>query len=164
MNIAQIIGASRAIIALRQDYHGGQQVGEREMRLDPILYGYFQGRFGRMSRQHRVQIHGRSRPRRIDFRSGGSNPVVIEIAVRPPTGGSHLYGSQNRGELRKLTRVTNTSARLRVLLLVDLAPSALARENLQDTYREQNAGSGNFVRHRVRVIYVHAHTAFSFIW
>jgi hypothetical protein len=163
MNIADLTNAARQVIALLTDYSGGH-VGRREMLLDPILYGYLQGRFQNMSRQHWVQIHGRDRPQRIDFRHGGSNPVVIEFAVRPPHGGPTLYGSQNRPELRKLTRVTKTSARLRVMLLIDLAPDPLLRNNLMRTFNDQNSGPGRFKRHSVRVVYVHSETSFNFIW
>src|SRR5436305_1954049 len=132
MNIADLIDSARKVASVLKDYSGGH-VGRREMLLDPILYGYLHGRFKRLSRQHWVRLHGRPRPQRIDFRAGGSNPVVIEFAVRPPHGGASLYGSQNRSELRKLTRVTRTSARLRVLLLIDLAPAAIPLNNLKPT-------------------------------
>lgn len=134
------------------------------MLLDPILYGFLQGRFRKVSRQHYVRLHGRHHPLRIDFRVGGTNPVVIEFAVRPPAGGATLYGSQNESELGKLTRVTNSSARLRVLLLIDLAPHAIPADNLKATYASLNAGPGNFARHSVRVIYVHADSAYHFLW
>ena len=134
------------------------------MLLDPILYGYLQGRFGGMSRQHWVHIHGRQRPHRIDFRIGGNNPIVIEFAVRPPDGGTTLYGSQNRSELRKLARVSRATARLRVLLLIDLSPTPILRVKLEPTYDDQNAGRGNFTRHSVRVIYVHTQSTYNFLW
>lgn len=163
MNIVELTDSARKVVSLVQEY-SGNHVGRREMLLDPILYSYLRGRFNNLSRQHRVRLHGRSRPQRIDFRIGGANPVVIELAVRPPHGGSSLHGSQNTPELRKLTRVTRTSARLRVLLLIDLAPHAILRDNLKPTYDEQNAGPGNFARHSIRVIYVHLDSAYHFIW
>ena len=163
MNIDTLTKSGRAVLLLLRDYSGGH-VGRREMLLDPILYGYLQGRFGDMTRQHWVSIHGRPRPQRIDFRKGGTNPVVVEFAVRSPSGGPTLYGSQNRSELRKLCRVTRTSARLRALLLLDLSPSRIRRENLKPTYDAQTSGPGNFTRHSVRVIYVHAHSSYNFLW
>src|SRR5438477_9511334 len=99
MNIADLTDSARKVASLLQEY-SGHHVGGREMLLDPIIYGYLHGRFSRLSRQHRVRLHGRPRPQRIDFRVGGPNPVVIEFAVRPPHGGTSLYGSQNRSELR----------------------------------------------------------------
>jgi hypothetical protein len=161
MNIADLVDAVRQVIELLDDY-SGSHVGGREMLLDPILYGYLRGRFRHMSRQHPIPIAGTNR--RIDFRHGGSNPTVIEFAVRPPHGGGTLYGGQNRSELQKLTRVSNTSARTRVMLLVDLSPVPLDRDNLKRTYDDQGSGPGNFKRHSVRVLYVHADTDFHFLW
>src|SRR5207245_1508894 len=121
-------------------------------------------RFGRISRQHPVYLYGSERPQRIDFRYGGPNPVVIEFAVRPRDGGGQLYGSQNESELRKLTRVNQTEAKLRVLLLVDLANAPIAESELKPTYDGINAGPGNFTRMPVRVIYVHDQQSYNFIW
>jgi len=90
--------------------------------------------------------------------------VVIEFAVRPPNGGATLYGSQNSTELRKLCRVTQASARLRVLLLMDLSPDPILRENLKPTYDVQSSGPGNFIRHSVRVVYVHSTSRYNFLW
>jgi hypothetical protein len=163
MNIEAITDSARSVIHLLHDYSGGH-VGRREQLLDPILYGYLQGRFSRVARQYWVRIHGRPRPQRIDFRCGGNNPIVIEFAVRPPHGGPMLYGSQNRSELRKLCRVTRTSARLRVLLLIDLAYDPIHQDNLQQTYDDQSSGPGNFTRHSVRVVYVHLESSYNFLW
>lgn len=163
MNIEAITDSAHCVICLLRDY-SGRHVGRREQLLDPILYGYLQGRFGNMSRQHWVHMHARPRPQRIDFRCGGNNPVVIEFAVRPPEGGTELYGSQNRSELRKLCRVSQASARLRVLLLIDLSLDPIHRDNLQPSYDEQSSGAGNFPRHSVRVIYVHLESRYNFLW
>ena len=163
MNIEGITDSAHGVVALLREY-SGDHVGRREMLLDPILFGYLQGRYGNVSRQHPVQMHGHTHAHRIDFRIGGNNPVVMEFAVRPPNGGGNLYGSQNRPELRKLARVTATSARLRLLLLVDLSDAPILRVNLKPTYDEQNAGPGNFVRHSVRIIYVQANSSYNFLW
>src|SRR5438093_1461614 len=119
MNLDDIKRSALRVLKLLDDYSGGH-VGRREMLLDPILYGYLEGRFSHMARQHYVYLHGSANPKRIDFRYGTHNPVVIEFAVRSPAGGGTLYGSQNRSELRKLCRVTQAEARLRVMLLIDL--------------------------------------------
>lgn len=163
MNIKTLTESARAVLSLLRDYSGGH-VGRREMLLDPVLYGYLQGRFGGMTRQHWVSIHGRPRPQRIDFRKGGTNPVVVEFAVRPPNGGPTLYGSQNQSELRKLCRVTKTSAKLRALLLLDLSPNPIRLENLKPSYDKQTSGPGNFARHSVRVIYVQSNSSYNFLW
>jgi hypothetical protein len=109
-------------------------------------------------------MHGRPRPQRIDYRYGGSNPAVIEFAVRPATGGPQLYGSQNRSELRKLTRVPQSKARRRYLLLLDLYRSAIDSLALKPTYDLVHAGQGRFQRHSVRVIYVSSSLQYNFLW
>lgn len=101
---------------------------------------------------------------RIDFRFGGSNPVVLELVVRAPTGGGSLSGGQNIGELKKLCRVSYAQARLRALLLLDLAGEPLKKDSLKDTYVPRHAGPGKFKRSAVRIIYVHRQSAFSFLW
>jgi hypothetical protein len=134
------------------------------MLIDRTVYAYFEGRFGHFSRQHRVRMHSKPRPQRIDFRYGTSNPVVIEFAVRPRTKGGHLYGSQNRSELRKLTRVLSSEAKTRVLLLLDLSSNPIPKPKLKKTYDGINAGKGNFTRHSVRVIYVQRDNSYHFSW
>ncbi len=163
MKLENIRDAARSVVRLLDEYAGGH-VGRRETHLDPILYGYLQGRFGHFTRQHYLHLHGASRPRRIDFRRGTHNPVVIEFAVRPSSGVGTLTGAQNQSELRKLCRVTNATARLRVLLLIDLYSKPMDREHLKATYERQTSGRGNFVRHSVRVLYVHRDQQFDFLW
>ena len=163
MNLQNVRESALRVIHLLDDYSGGH-VGSREMLLDPVLYGYLQGRFGHITRQHHVRPAGSSRPRRIDFRSGTSNPVVIEFAVRPPSGVGSLTGSQNRSELQKLCRVRQSAARLRVLLLIDLFSRPMTFDGLKETYDSENSGPGRFTRHSVRVIYVHRGRQFDFLW
>ncbi|SRR5258708_16969961 len=163
MNLAQLQDAAFEVVSILEDY-AGPHVGSREMLLDPVLYGYLKGRFGKISRQHYVRLHATTHPRRIDFRSGTSNPVVIEFAVRPPSGSGTLYGSQNRSELRKLCRVTKSAARLRVLLLIDLHSTSMPRHVLKPTFDSQSSGPGNFTRHSVRVLYVHRTLQYHFLW
>src|SRR5208283_4714095 len=55
--------------------------------------------------------------KRIDFRHGGNNPDVIEMAVN--IYGNELYGSSNISELTKLCRIPYSKARRRTLLLLD---------------------------------------------
>ncbi len=163
MNISDIEESGVEILALLRAYQYGP-LDRRETRIDPVVLGYFQGRFGKMSRQHYVRMHSKPKPQRIDFRHGTHNPVVIELAVRPPSGLRELYGSQNKSELRKLTRVLPSQARLRVLLLLDLFHKPIPLANLKATYDVQNAGRGKFKRHRVRVIYVHKDVQYNFSW
>jgi hypothetical protein len=122
------------------------------------------GRFRDVTRQHHIKIGKSMKPHRIDFRCGTTNPVVIEFAVRPPTGGGTLYGSQNRSELNKLCRVKKSTARLRVLLLIDLHSEPLDEVGLRATYKTIRSGPGAFARHSVRVLYVHRGCSFNFPW
>ena len=161
MRIDDIEAAGREIISIVGDY---TKQPHREMLIDPILYGYLKGRFTSIARQHHVRVYGSNRPRRIDFRKGGSNPVVLELAVRPPTGGGHLLGGQNVSELRKLCKVSKTQARLRALLLIDLYARYYLRDDLKASFDAINAGPGKFTRSSVRVVYVHRRNAFNFAW
>lgn len=161
MTNSEVSEAALAILRMLPDYSNPPTA---ERTLDPVFYAYFQGRFGSMSRQMHVRLHGRRHPRRIDYRFGTTNPVVIELAVRSPQRRGDLRGPKNTTELRKLTRVTQASARRRILLLVDLAPEPIARDRLKATYDPIHAGRGNFRRHSVRVIYVHVDLQYHFPW
>lgn len=159
MNIASLQEAGTTLIELSRDY---SRAPNKERLLDIALYGYLRGRFRSVSRQHPVKVFGAAKPRRIDFRKNGTNPVVLEFVVRPPTGGAQLYGSQNCSELRKLTRVC--IAALRALLLVDLHSTSIAKGQLRASYAKINAGRGRFTRKAVRVIYVHRDETYHFVW
>ena len=80
LNIEELTAAGVEILHLLQDYH--RPPAHREMLIDPILYAYMKGRFGAVTRQHHVAVYGSQKPKRIDFRVGGSNPAVLELAVR----------------------------------------------------------------------------------
>lgn len=163
MTIADIIQAALEILALADNYRHDPRA-TREMRMDPLVLAYFQGRFGSMARQHHVRVHRGNRSKRIDFRHGTHNPVVIELAVRPRYGAGEMYGSQNSPELRKLCRVVPSQARTRVLLLLDLKRSPIDKVNLKATYDSLHAGRGRFTRHGVRVVYVHKERQYHFLW
>ena len=111
-----------------------------------------------------VRFTGSSKPGRIDFRIGSTNPAVIELVVCPKRGGGNLYGSQNRAELSKLVRIPQSKARLRVLLLIDLSPNGVHKSRLKRTYDLINSGPGKFPRFSVRVVYVHRSHCYDFIW
>ncbi len=138
-----------------------------EMKADPMLYGYLVGAHPKLTitRQHHVYMPNAQRPHRIDFRIGGTHPIMMEFALRPVDGTNQLAGSTNKNELFKLTRVPNTQAVLRVLLLVDLGHNPLTLLALKATYDPINAGTGRFQRHPVRVVYAHweGH-GFHFLW
>lgn len=94
----------------------------------PLVVAYLHGRFPGVSAEHAVEQGA------IDFRLGGTNPSVIELAVAARAlqdaafttlhfpghaSATQLYASQNRSELAKLGRVSQTRARKRYLLLLD---------------------------------------------
>ncbi len=157
MTIQEIAEAATAVLKMLTHYKG--VAGQGELGVDRVLYGFLAGRFGRITRQHLV-THGR-----IDYRYGTSNPVVIELVVRSPHDArARLFPSQNLGELRKLTRIRRSTARTRVLLLLDRSRDQITRPELQRQYRRTHAGRGRFQRHPVRVIYVHAEVSYNFRW
>lgn len=159
MTIEELAEIGGAIIRLRKDY---SRPASREMTLDFPLYAYLEASYGNLSRQLGVTVAGQDK--RIDFRIGGYNPVVIEFVVRPPQGGGQLYGSQNQSELAKLTRVQQSHARTRVLLLLDLSQHFIERAALRATYVNLHAGPGRFHRRSVRVVYVHHDGWYHFLW
>jgi len=157
VNIQQITECAEELLEMVTHYKSLKRRGE--LGADLLLYGLLQGRFGHMTRQHPVKLG------RIDFRYGASAPVVIELVHRgrrDPRAG--LFASQNRSEIRKLTRVTNTTARTRILLLIDRSSDSIPRRNLKPSYDATNAGRGRFTRHSIRVIYVSRTNSYNFIW
>ena len=162
LNIEELTAAGVEILHLLQDYH--RPPAHREMLIDPILYAYMKGRFGAVTRQHHVAVYGSQKPKRIDFRVGGSNPAVLELAVRSPLGSGSLLGGQNTSELRKLCKVSTTQAKLRALLLIDLYANHYTTDALKDSYDAVHAGPGKFQRCPVRVVYVHMNNRFNFAW
>jgi hypothetical protein len=161
MNIATLKDVALDIISIVDDYAGGPK---REMLIDPALYVRLRATGRNVERQYHAHLPGSQRPPRIDFRVKPPNAVLIEFAVRPPSGGGQLYGSQNRSELHKLCRFDNSRAKLRALLLIDLSKTAIPVEALRPTYRAVNSGRGNFKRSPVQVIYAHRSGAYSFRW
>lgn len=136
----------------------------REMEIDKALLAELNARYGSVTRQHRMEFASSLRPSRIDYRVGGTNPVLLELAVRPADGSCQLYGSQNKSELFKLTRFPQSRVKLRALLLMDFKEKAISAEKLRQTYDPINAGRGNFERNAVRVVYVHEAVQYNFIW
>jgi hypothetical protein len=132
------------------------------MGYDGLLFGFLDARFGKMKRQFHIALGKSKRPKRLDFRQGGTRPVVIEFAVRTPKR-NEIYGSQNRDEVQKLTRQRKASARY--LLLLDLSrKKPIQRSDLEDTYNELNSGRGKFVRKPVQIAYVHPRLSYTFLW
>jgi hypothetical protein len=161
MNVRMLQKIGQDLAIMVKDYSGGPQ---REMLIDPALYARFRATGRSVERQFPAHLPGCVKPARIDFRFKAPNAVLIEFAVRPPKGGGHLCGSQNRDELCKLTRFSNSDAKLRALLLVDLRSEPHDLEALWATYKQINAGPGHFARHPVQVVYTHATTVGRFRW
>lgn len=155
--------AELALIKLRKDYSNPPKT---ERGLDPIFYGYITAAHPhvRVTRQLHIRFHGAAKPSRIDFRIGGTNPTVLELAVRPSDGQQQLCGPQNHDELLKLSKVPPSRARRRILLLVDLKRNPMAQAKLMATYEPLHAGPGKKARHVVTVVYVHESSQFSFTW
>ena len=155
--------AALALIKLRKDYSNPQK---SERGLDPIFYGYITAAHPnlKVTRQLHIRFYGAAKPSRIDFRVGGTNPTVLELAVRPSSGQQQLCGPQNHDELLKLSKVPPSKAKWRILLLIDLKRSAMARTKLKATYDPLHAGPGRKARHVVTVVYVHESIQYSFTW
>lgn len=114
--------------------------------------------------EEHIFIGKSSHPKRVDYIKKGTNPIPIELAVRPSDGNSELYGYRNRDELNKLTRYTPSKARLRALLLVDMKDQPIDRARLKQSYDTILSGPGNYERTSVRVIYVHELLQYHFLW
>lgn len=159
----EAISAALALIQLRKDYSNPPKT---ERGLDPIFYGYITAAHPKVNvtRQVHIKFHGAKKPSRIDFRIGGSNPTVLELAVRPSDGQQQLCGPQNHDELLKLSKVTPSKAKRRILLLIDLKKNPMTVAALKATYDPLHAGPGKKPRHSVTVVYVHSQSHFSFTW
>jgi hypothetical protein len=134
-----------------------------EFFYDALLFGLLRARYPNASRQLKLRMRpGQARAQRIDFRLGGTNPTVIELAH-----GSRRMGlgpSSNRSELQKLCR--QRKARTRFLLLSDTSDKlpAVNKEDLQSRYKAWNPGRGRFDRLTVQVIYARRDHSFVFPW
>jgi hypothetical protein len=138
-----------------------------EANMGRILHAYLVGRHAGVWAECPVNL-GKTESA-IDFRFGdrphGKNPCVLELAVRNSEGGSQLLASQNKPELRKLSRYPESQAQTRVLLLLDIGHAPLAREKLQPDYDNlKHLGAGKFQRRSVSILYVHRELDYRFIW
>jgi len=158
---SQAKSAALALIKLRDDYHNPPKA---ERGLDPIFYGYVTAAHPKtkITRQHHVKFYKSNKPSRIDFRFGGTNPTLLELAVRPTNGQQQLCGPQNRSELIKLSKTSRVKRR--ILLLVDLKEKPIEKSSLKPTYDPLHAGPGKRERHSVTVVYVHRELTYSFNW
>ena len=131
----------------------------------PALYCCIKALGYQATKEHTVSRPNLGRPKQVDFRIGGNNPVLIELAVRPPHGAQELAGPQNKTELRKLARARQAQVRTRFLLLIDLrSGEPIKKSSLRKTYDPIHAGVGKFERAPVRVVYVSKSTHYDFPW
>lgn len=138
-----------------------------EAEVGRILHAFLAGRHRGVKPEHPIKMGSTTMD--IDFRFGdaphGANPCVLELAVRNSEGGAQLTASQNKTELKKLSRYPAKRAQTRVLLLLDLGHKPIAKEKLQPAYDALNhLGSGKFQRRSVSVLYVHRELNYRFIW
>ena len=138
-----------------------------EAEVGRILHAYLAGRHGGVWPECPVTIGDSSQA--IDFRFGdwphGANPCILELAVRNSEGGQQLLASQNKSELKKLSRYPASKAQTRVLLLLDLGHAPIEQKTLQPGYNKlDHLGAGKFQRLSVSVLYVHRDLDYRFIW
>jgi len=150
-----------AFAAIEEVVRRGRYTRTAERRIEPLVFGVLQARWGALRREVRAEDPGRDRPR-IDFRFGSTNPIVIELAVRPRAGGQQLEASQNGPELRKLSHVPQSQARLRSLVLLDLGEAPLSIGRLREDYTAKVRTTDGMGRNPIQVIYVHRHEQRSF--
>ena len=126
----------------------------------PLVLAYLSGRVPNLSTEVTVEDGD------IDFRTGGPNPALLELAVAPrelsdsrrpdltfPGHGSatQLYATQNISELTKLFSVPPARARNRYLLLLDFRDGHDLRSLKASYQREARSLTRNGA---VRVFYV----------
>ena len=100
LSIEKIEEIGQEVIRLGDRYQ--KRITENDANL--LLFGYLTAWAKvQVDREHHIQIAGSIN--RFDFRYGGSNPD-LEFALRHKSRGGELYGSQNKSELRKLTRIS----------------------------------------------------------
>lgn len=123
----------------------------------PLVEAYLVGRLPNVKVEHEVKYG------RVDFRFGGTNPTLLELAVQPRrfidmdnksikiAGHNQLnviQASQNKTEIKKLRNAK--AAKTRFLLLVDLVGKCNSKA-LLDGYRQiKNTSTKS---HPVNVIY-----------
>ncbi len=167
----------RRMASLKDLKHAAQQIvgpicGKKprslaEADIGRLLHAYLLGKYGGVKSECPVRLG--QRESYIDFRFGdaphGRNPCVLELAVRNSVHGSQLLSSQNKTELKKLSRYPASKAQTRVLLLLDIGHKPLERAGLQRGYDElKHLGAGKFQRRPVQVLYVHRDLDFHFSW
>lgn len=131
-----------------------------------ILHAYLLGRYQDVRKEFRVTKG--SRRKAVDFRFGDfsndGEACLLELAVRNSENGSQLSPSQNSSELHKLSSYSRDLEDYRALLLLDIGHSALERNLLRKNYDDYIYEKPPRGARRVRVLYVHRNSTFSFVW
>ena len=145
--------------------HKPRSFGEAEV--GRMLLAFLRGRYGGVRPECPVKLG--KKPGAIDFRFGdwphGANPCALELAVRNTEHGQQLTASQNKTELKKLSRYPASKAQTRVLLLIDLGHGPIQKSTLQKGYDKlKHLGAGRFQRRSVSVLYVHRDLNYRFLW
>ena len=132
----------------------------------PLVRAFLQGRVPEVT----AEVGASNK--KIDFRIGGPNPALLELAVSPRmiedrhhadakfpgnNQAPHLYASTNKTELSKLSKVPQAKAKNRYLLLIDFRKGHDITK-LKAGYLKQLPQNGK--RAAVRVVY-HARTVTS---
>ncbi len=147
----KLFDACHRVLLLARQYRPTEP--HREMGYDGLLFGFLDARFGKMRRQYQITVGPSKLPKRLDFRQGGTSPVVIEFATRT-RGRNEVYGSQNRSEIQKLSRQRKAS--LRCLILLDVSGNPpLPVDKLWSTYDKVRLGPGQYSRMPVQIVYIH---------
>jgi hypothetical protein len=163
--MASLIDAKRAAECIVGPVCGNKARHFDEGDIAKVLHAYLIGRHSGVRKEYPIKPGAKQR---IDFRFGdrphGTNPCVLELAVRNSYGGSQLLAGQNKTELRKLSMFPKTIAQTRVLLLIDLGHIYLEQSTLQKGYDAFHLGPGRFKRSPVAILYVHRDNSYHFTW
>lgn len=135
----------------------------------PLVVAYLRGRVPAL-KPEAIVVGGS-----VDFRVGGPNPALLELAVAPrelrdgcqdalkfPGHGRapQLHASQNKSELKKLRAVPQSQAKNRYLLLLDFR-GTLDPRKLRESYTATAAKVAPS-QNVIRVVYVSRDRAFDF--
>ncbi len=134
----------------------------KERWIHGVVLGILEAKVGNMQYEHIVDDG------RIDIRHGSSNPDVIEFVLVKGEHGNQWQASQNKTELRKLSRTSDRYAKRRILFILHPFGPATSEERMNENYSEYREGNrerrGYFGENSVRVVYVHPRSEYNFKW
>lgn len=165
LNIQDVVDLGIALLEVADKYPT-RYLTERDFA--PLVIAYLKGRVPKI--QTEVSTTGGD----IDFRVGGTNPALLELAVAPralkdscapdvafPGHGkaTQLYATQNKSELKKLLAITQAQAKGRFLLLLDLM-DAHTKDRLKELYAAEAVKLPSI--RPARIVYVSRNKTFHF--